>query len=100
MKVRDKTRTSAEARVPTTQSTSKNHNYFYTHQNEVIQNLKYSYGCLVSMKNTRKIQTQLYQTQKYQNRNMFRVLCFFCFSFPSQILDHDFTSLLTHTNKT
>ena len=54
MKVRDKTRTSAEARVPTTQSTSKNHNYFYTHRNEVIQKLKFSLRCLVSRKKYHK----------------------------------------------
>ena len=57
MKVRDKTRTSVETKVSAEQSTSKNHNYFYTHQNEVIQKLKYFCGCLVSTKNTRKIQT-------------------------------------------
>ena len=56
MKIRGKTRTSAGIGVPIGQPTSKNHNDFYTHLNEVIQKLKCSYGCLVSMKNTRKIQ--------------------------------------------
>ena len=55
MKIGDKTRTSVEIEVSAKQSTSRNHNYFYTHRNEVIQKLKYSYGCLVFTKNTKKI---------------------------------------------
>ena len=51
MVISPNSRTSAGTGVPIEQPTLKNHNHFYTHPNEVIQKLKYSYGSLVSMKN-------------------------------------------------
>ena len=59
--------TSTGTGVPIDQSFSKNHNYFYTNANEVIQKLKFSLRYLVSRKNIIKIQPQLYQTQKNWN---------------------------------
>ena len=55
-----KTRTYAETGVSIGQPTSKNHNYFYTQQNEVIQIPEFSYGSLLSTKNIIKMQTHLY----------------------------------------
>ena len=54
MVISPNSRTSAGIRVPAEQPTLKNHNHFYTHPNEVIQKLKYSYGSLVSMKKYQK----------------------------------------------
>ena len=71
MKFGAKTRNFAETGVSIKQSTSKNHNYFYTQRNEVIQKSGFSKGSLLSRKNIRKMQTQLYQTQKIWTSSMF-----------------------------
>ena len=62
LEIREDSRTSAGIEVPADQSSLKNHNYFYTHRNEVIQKLKFSLRCLVFRKNIIKIKPQLYQT--------------------------------------
>ena len=54
LEIRGDFQTSAGIGVPKDQSSLKNHNYFYTNANEVIQKLKYSCGSLVSSKKYQK----------------------------------------------
>ena len=94
MVISPNSRTFAGTRVPTEQPILKNHNYFYTNRNEVIQKLKYSYGSLVSTKNIKKNTTPNTSIPEKFKQERVQHYYFPCFTLPSLFLTHASKTLL------
>ena len=92
--IRGDFRTSAETRVSADQSFLKNHNYFYTNVNEVIQKLKYSCGSLVSKKKSKKYITPNTSIPEKLKQQRVQHAYFPCFTLPSLFLTHASKTLL------
>ena len=95
MKIREHFRIAAETEFPTGQPTSKNHNYFYTNRNEVIQEPKF---LLRKSSFWEKYQKNTNPTVSHPENSEQKRVQRLCFVFSSQILYHAFISLLIHTN--